>query len=90
MGFYVGLSVFDYDILDLKYYKYIKYYKVYEDKEVEELIRDLKRVNVKSGFFLGINIGFFYNYEIMVRINSFSIMGNILNYLFVYGLCFGY
>ncbi|OOP81289.1 hypothetical protein B0X28_01115, partial [Helicobacter pylori] len=90
MGFYAGLSALDYDTLDPKYYKYIKYYKAYEDKEVEELIRDLKRANAKSGLILGINTGFFYNHEIMVKTNSSSITGNILNYLFAYGLRFGY
>lgn len=59
MGFYAGLSALDYDTLDPKYYKYIKYYKAYEDKEVEELIKDLKRANAKSGLILGINTGFF-------------------------------
>ncbi len=90
MGFYAGLNALDYDTLDPKYYKYIKYYKAYEDKEVEELIKDLKRANAKSGLILGINTGFFYNHEIMVRTNSSSITGNILNYLFAYGLRFGY
>lgn len=59
MGFCAGLNALDYDTLDPKYYKYIKYYKAYEDKEVEELIRDLKRANAKSGLILGINTGFF-------------------------------
>ncbi|CAJ99927.1 hypothetical protein [Helicobacter acinonychis] len=90
MGFYTGLNALDYDTLDPKYYKYIKYYKAYEDKEVEELIKNLKRANAKSGLILGINTGFFYNHEIMVKTNSSSITGNILNYLFAYGLRFGY
>ncbi|MGN8453213.1 hypothetical protein ACR9LO_01775 [Helicobacter pylori] len=90
MGFCAVLNALDYDTLDPKYYKYIKYYKAYEDKEVEELIRDLKRANAKSGLILGINTGFFYNHEIMVKTNSSSITGNILNYLFAYGLRFGY
>lgn len=51
MGFYAGLNALDYDTLDPKYYKYIKYYKAYEDKEVEELIKDLKGRTLKAGLF---------------------------------------
>ncbi|AFI03972.1 hypothetical protein [Helicobacter cetorum] len=90
LGVCTHLGAIDYDTLDPKYYKYIKYYKAYEDKEVEELIRDLKRANAKSGLILGVNTGFFYNHEIMLKTNSSSITGNILNYLFAYGLRFGY
>ncbi|AFI06609.1 hypothetical protein [Helicobacter cetorum] len=90
VGFCTGLNAVDYDTLDPKYYKYIKYYKAYEDKEVEELIKNLKRANAKSGLILGVNTGFFYNHEIMLKTNSSSITGDILNYLFAYGVRFGY